>query len=90
MHSHEKTKHYHTLMVQTMNSTGAYQLGYIMFEDLGNKAYMKSLDSMITDANALWLNMKHKGDVVECIMALGFIYQHHGSTIKSLEGIMDL
>eukprot|EP00972_Heterocapsa_arctica_P014563 2145157-Heterocapsa_arctica.AAC.1 len=61
-----------------------------MFEDLGNKAYMKSLDSMITDANALWLNMKHKGDVVECIMAVGCIYQHHGSNIKSLEGIMDL
>eukprot|EP00972_Heterocapsa_arctica_P066672 9839337-Heterocapsa_arctica.AAC.1 len=46
---------------------------------------MKALESMITDANALWLNVKHKGDIVECI-----IYQHHGSTNKSLEGIMDL
>eukprot|EP00972_Heterocapsa_arctica_P050069 7363113-Heterocapsa_arctica.AAC.1 len=82
MHSNEKMQHYYMLMVQTMNSVGVYQLGYIMFEDLGNEACMKTLDSIITDANALWLNMKHKGDIVECIMALGFIYQHHGTTNK--------
>eukprot|EP00972_Heterocapsa_arctica_P053049 7812295-Heterocapsa_arctica.AAC.1 len=64
MHSREKTQHYYTLMVQTMNTAGAYQLGYIMFEDLGTKAYMKALESMITDANALWPNVKHKGDIV--------------------------
>eukprot|EP00972_Heterocapsa_arctica_P071319 10534820-Heterocapsa_arctica.AAC.1 len=29
MHSREKTQHYYTLMVQTTNSAGAYQLGYI-------------------------------------------------------------
>eukprot|EP00972_Heterocapsa_arctica_P058265 8595273-Heterocapsa_arctica.AAC.1 len=51
---------------------------------------MKSLDPMLTDVNALWLSQKHKGDVVEFIMALGFNYQHHGSNIKSLEGIMDV
>eukprot|EP00972_Heterocapsa_arctica_P031237 4599902-Heterocapsa_arctica.AAC.1 len=29
MRSREKTQHYYTLMVQTMNAAGAYQLGYI-------------------------------------------------------------
>eukprot|EP00972_Heterocapsa_arctica_P037564 5528585-Heterocapsa_arctica.AAC.1 len=29
MRSHEKTQNYHTLIVQTTNSAGAYQLGYI-------------------------------------------------------------
>eukprot|EP00972_Heterocapsa_arctica_P052670 7751783-Heterocapsa_arctica.AAC.1 len=29
MRSHEKTHNYYTLMVQTTNSAGAYQLGYI-------------------------------------------------------------
>eukprot|EP00972_Heterocapsa_arctica_P068405 10108067-Heterocapsa_arctica.AAC.1 len=90
MRSLEKTQNYYTLMVQTKNPAGAYQLGYIMFEDLGNKAYMNSLDPMLTNVNAQWLNQKHKGDVVECIMALGFMYQHHGSAIESLEGIMEL
>eukprot|EP00972_Heterocapsa_arctica_P060532 8930144-Heterocapsa_arctica.AAC.1 len=90
MHSHEKTQFFYTLMIQCENGSGKYQLGYIMFEDVRNKPYMKALDSMIIDANAMWLNEKNKGDIVECIMALGFIYQHGGSTNKSLEGIMDL
>eukprot|EP00972_Heterocapsa_arctica_P084974 12521295-Heterocapsa_arctica.AAC.1 len=29
MRSHEKTQSYYTLMVQTTNSAGVYQLGYI-------------------------------------------------------------
>eukprot|EP00972_Heterocapsa_arctica_P048416 7139376-Heterocapsa_arctica.AAC.1 len=61
-----------------------------MFEDLGNKAYTKALEANVTDPDVLWLNVKHKGDVVECIMAMGFIYQNSGSTNKVLEGIIEL
>ncbi len=35
-------------------------------------------------------NMDYKVEMVESIMALGFIYQNTGSTNKSLEGIMEL
>eukprot|EP00972_Heterocapsa_arctica_P028271 4157503-Heterocapsa_arctica.AAC.1 len=68
LHGKEKIQNYYTLMIQTTSSSGVFQLGYIMFEDLGNKSYMKALESNVTDPNALWLNPKHKGDVVECIM----------------------
>eukprot|EP00972_Heterocapsa_arctica_P034980 5149264-Heterocapsa_arctica.AAC.1 len=47
--SKEKVQNYYTLMVQTTSSTGAYQLGYIMFEDLQNKTYARVLDENVKD-----------------------------------------
>eukprot|EP00972_Heterocapsa_arctica_P073463 10849947-Heterocapsa_arctica.AAC.1 len=35
--SKRKIQDYYTLMVQTTTSTGIFQIGYIMFEDVGNK-----------------------------------------------------
>eukprot|EP00972_Heterocapsa_arctica_P099943 14739741-Heterocapsa_arctica.AAC.1 len=45
---------------------------YIMFEDLENKAHMKALKSIVTGAYASGQNVKHKGDIVEIIMEMGF------------------
>eukprot|EP00972_Heterocapsa_arctica_P045812 6762023-Heterocapsa_arctica.AAC.1 len=76
-------------MAQTIDIHGAKQLGYIMFEDLLNKAYAQFLD-FITDPKVAWLSTGIKGDIVESIMAMGFIWQNTGSTDKELEGIMEL
>eukprot|EP00972_Heterocapsa_arctica_P061527 9074249-Heterocapsa_arctica.AAC.1 len=70
LHDKEAIQNDYTFMIPTTSSTGVFQFGYIMFEDLGNKSYMKALESNVTDPNGLWLNPKHKGDVVECIMAM--------------------
>eukprot|EP00972_Heterocapsa_arctica_P067491 9961356-Heterocapsa_arctica.AAC.1 len=77
-------------MVQTTTSAGVFQIGYIMFEDMGNKMYTRVLEQNVQVPEVRWLSVKHKGDVVECIVAMGFIYQISGSTNKVLEGVMEL
>eukprot|EP00972_Heterocapsa_arctica_P013494 1987452-Heterocapsa_arctica.AAC.1 len=77
-------------MVQTTSSTGAHQLGYIMFEDLQNKVYARVLDENVKDPEVRRFSVKNKGDIVESIMALGFIWQNTGSCNTELLGIMEL
>ncbi len=55
---------------------------------MGNKAYAMALESCIQDAGALWMKEGKKGDMTECIFALGYIYQT--KSCQALEGIMDL
>eukprot|EP00972_Heterocapsa_arctica_P065195 9624948-Heterocapsa_arctica.AAC.1 len=61
-----------------------------MFEDLQNKAYARDLDESVKDPEVRWLSVKNKGDIVESIMALGFIWQNTGSCDTELQGIMEL
>eukprot|EP00972_Heterocapsa_arctica_P109409 16110451-Heterocapsa_arctica.AAC.1 len=64
-------------------------VGYILYEDVGNQLYAVALKECIAPKHAaMWLGEEKKGDVVECIMALGYIYQTAG--YMDLEGIMDL
>eukprot|EP00972_Heterocapsa_arctica_P013547 1997437-Heterocapsa_arctica.AAC.1 len=45
---------------------------YIMYDDLEHKAHMKALESIETGAYASDQQVKHEGDIVEIIMAMGF------------------
>eukprot|EP00972_Heterocapsa_arctica_P085080 12536473-Heterocapsa_arctica.AAC.1 len=47
-----------------------------------------ALESCIKDAGAKWMNEGKKGDMAECIFALGYLYQT--KKCQALEGIMDL
>eukprot|EP00972_Heterocapsa_arctica_P021211 3122616-Heterocapsa_arctica.AAC.1 len=77
-------------MVQTTSSSGAKQLGYIMFEDILSKAYARFLDENVNDPAVKYLSTGLKGDIVESTLAMGFIWQNTGSCDKDLEGIMEL
>eukprot|EP00972_Heterocapsa_arctica_P087761 12942512-Heterocapsa_arctica.AAC.1 len=59
-----------------------------MYEDMGNKAYTMALESCIKDTGAMWMNQNKKGDMTECIFALGYLFQT--KNCQTLEGIMDL
>eukprot|EP00972_Heterocapsa_arctica_P070310 10386243-Heterocapsa_arctica.AAC.1 len=61
--SQEKCGNYYTLMVQMVDSSGATQLGYIMFEDILNKAYAQFLDENVSDPTVKWLSTGLKGDI---------------------------
>eukprot|EP00972_Heterocapsa_arctica_P088512 13050017-Heterocapsa_arctica.AAC.1 len=63
-------------------------LGYILYQDLGNKPYAKTLIKCIANEEAKWLKENNKGDLMECILALGYLYQT--GKCDALEGIMDL
>eukprot|EP00972_Heterocapsa_arctica_P106945 15753639-Heterocapsa_arctica.AAC.1 len=45
----DNLQNYYTLMVQTTNSNGENQFGYIMFEDLQNKRYARIWDGNVKD-----------------------------------------
>eukprot|EP00972_Heterocapsa_arctica_P010427 1533792-Heterocapsa_arctica.AAC.1 len=62
-------------MVQTRGDTGIIQDEYIMFEDLGNKVYAIKLEKMYRKHKSNKPHHKEE-DIVECIMALGFIWQN--------------
>eukprot|EP00972_Heterocapsa_arctica_P062385 9196450-Heterocapsa_arctica.AAC.1 len=55
---------------------------------MGNRTYTMALESCIKDAGAMWMNEGKKGDMTECIFALGYLYQT--KHCQALEGIMDL
>eukprot|EP00972_Heterocapsa_arctica_P064963 9590888-Heterocapsa_arctica.AAC.1 len=68
-------------MVQTRGDSGISQDKYIMFEDLGNKVYAIKPENIYRKHKR---NKPHKEeDIVECIMATGFIWQN---TDKSYSG----
>eukprot|EP00972_Heterocapsa_arctica_P000697 101280-Heterocapsa_arctica.AAC.1 len=77
--SKAKVGNYYTLMVQTTSSSGATPLGYIMFEDILNKAYARFLDENVDDPAVKYLSTGPKGDIIESILAMGFIWQNTGS-----------
>eukprot|EP00972_Heterocapsa_arctica_P094785 13978629-Heterocapsa_arctica.AAC.1 len=75
-------------MITCANGAKQNCLGYIMYEDMGNKPYVMPLESCIKDDGAVWLKEGKKGDLTECIFALGYVYQTKSN--QALEGIMDL
>eukprot|EP00972_Heterocapsa_arctica_P085379 12584043-Heterocapsa_arctica.AAC.1 len=44
MHSRASTQYYHTVMITCTNGARQYCLGYIMYEDMGNRAYTLALE----------------------------------------------
>eukprot|EP00972_Heterocapsa_arctica_P114430 16442426-Heterocapsa_arctica.AAC.1 len=86
--SQVSTQNYHAVMITYSNGTVHDCLGYLLYEDMGNKAYAMALKPCIQDEGALWLREDKKGDVMECIFALGYIYQTRAC--QALEGIMEL
>eukprot|EP00972_Heterocapsa_arctica_P026444 3894870-Heterocapsa_arctica.AAC.1 len=68
-------------MVQTRGDTGINQDKYIMSEDLENKVYDNKLDKIYRKLKRNKSNKEE--DIVECIMAIGFIWQN---TDKFLSG----
>jgi hypothetical protein len=93
---------YYTLMACNPDDSGTKHLGYIMYQDVGNQAYATWLNSVCKvkvvspedPANVVnQLNIEHKGDVVEAILGLGFIWQlsrKAGLDNTDLDGIMEL
>eukprot|EP00972_Heterocapsa_arctica_P047548 7013452-Heterocapsa_arctica.AAC.1 len=63
-------------------------LGYILYQQLDKKTYAATLVNILESNGAKWLTESKKGLLVECILALGFLYQM--GRCKALEGIMDL
>eukprot|EP00972_Heterocapsa_arctica_P054175 7984616-Heterocapsa_arctica.AAC.1 len=63
-------------------------LGYILYQQLDNKTYAAALVKSIENEEAIWLNENKKGLPMECILALGYLYQMGKCT--ALEGIMEL
>eukprot|EP00972_Heterocapsa_arctica_P016618 2452219-Heterocapsa_arctica.AAC.1 len=63
-------------------------MGYLVYEDMGNKAHAMALESCIKEEGAKWLREDKKGDLTECIFALGYVYQT--KSCQALEGIMEL
>ena len=95
--TNEPCCNYYTLMVRDPDK----HVGYIMYRDASNKTYARWLDSVCRFEN---MSIVNKGDVVEAIMALGFLWtqsQKAGpvATIENygratlttkLDGIMEL
>eukprot|EP00972_Heterocapsa_arctica_P032440 4778985-Heterocapsa_arctica.AAC.1 len=63
-------------------------LGYIVYKDLGNKRYKQALDKCLDATEPKGMGEEKTGDLVECIMGLGFLFQTH--KCDEMEGIMEL
>ena len=63
-------------------------LGYMLYKDMGNKQYKAALGKCLAETEPKDMNQETTGDLVECILGLGYLYQTHKYT--DMEGIMEL
>jgi hypothetical protein len=76
------------MMMESQGSADFYGLGYVMYTKLADDVMAMALDQYITNTRTKHLTRRHKANIVECLMALGILYQRNGSVDKELEGIM--
>eukprot|EP00972_Heterocapsa_arctica_P041345 6099083-Heterocapsa_arctica.AAC.1 len=71
-------------MVNTRVNGMEHSLGYIAYQDLGNKRYKQALDKITKRC----LGQEKTGYLVECIMGIGYLFQTH--KCDKMKGIMEL
>eukprot|EP00972_Heterocapsa_arctica_P116321 16452366-Heterocapsa_arctica.AAC.1 len=87
IHSAGSLEYIHTLMTECNVDGQEGCIGYILYEDLGKKVYGAALTNITQNDTVRWMNPSSKGGLVECILALGILYQK--KKCDALEGIMD-
>jgi hypothetical protein len=81
---------YEVMMMKSKDSANFYGRGYVMYQKMKEEELAAALDSFNIEMRTRLLTNKHKADIVECLMALGIIYQRSGSVEVQLEGIMPM
>jgi hypothetical protein len=70
---------------------GECGMGYVVYKNMRNAELAKTLDQIVTDQEMKSLTTAVKADIVNGIMALGFLYQYvEFATTNTMDGIMEL
>eukprot|EP00972_Heterocapsa_arctica_P000991 138536-Heterocapsa_arctica.AAC.1 len=88
MQANGSLKYIYTIMIEIRHKGQYGCLGYVFFQQLDRKEYAKTLKNITTNDEVKWLQDTSKGMIVECILALGHLFQM--GKCKELEGIMDM
>eukprot|EP00972_Heterocapsa_arctica_P009671 1425675-Heterocapsa_arctica.AAC.1 len=78
----------HVTLMEVTTSGQKDCLGYVLYRQMDKNDYSKVLTKLTTNSSVQHLSPKSRGQVVECILGLGFVAQVKGC--KKLEGIMDM
>jgi hypothetical protein len=97
-HSEQKFHHYYVHLVISreyygtdIGPAGECGLGYVVYKNMRNAELAKALDQISTDQETKSLTAAGKADIVNGIMALGFLYQYvEFRRTNMMEGIMEL
>eukprot|EP00972_Heterocapsa_arctica_P066611 9829484-Heterocapsa_arctica.AAC.1 len=88
MQTNGSLKYIFTMMIECKKSGQEDCLGYILFQQLDRNTYATTLTQIVKNNEIKWLSETKKGLLVECILALGHLYQM--GKCNELEGIMDM
>eukprot|EP00972_Heterocapsa_arctica_P073501 10856209-Heterocapsa_arctica.AAC.1 len=88
MKTNGSLQYIYTLMIERKKNGQEDCLGYILVQQLDKKDYAATLNNIATNEEIKWLLESKKGLLVECILAMGHLYQM--GKCNELEGIMDM
>jgi hypothetical protein len=86
----DNMENFKVMMMKALDCANFNGLGYVLYHKEDDEVMAWALDQFSTDAITNQLTTRHKAAIVECLMALGIIYQRNGSIDYELEGIMEI